>query len=273
MMKRIAALVLLLFVVAGSPARSDDKLDAEQERLRKQVQNPVANLVSFPLQNNTLWEFGPLEKTQNILNVQPVFPFSLNEDWNLISRTILPVISQPEFVVGQGRTDGIGDVSESLFLSPAKPGKWIWGVGPVVLLPTATDKRLGSDGSWSLGPSVLALTMPGKWVVGGLVSNAWDVAGSGDDVNFFTFQAIANYNMEHGWYLTSTPIITANWEASSGQKWTVPLGGGVGRVFRIGAPPFNVQGQVFYNVDAPDTVGDWSLRVQLQMMFPKKPKQ
>jgi hypothetical protein len=156
------------------------------------------------------------------------------------------------------------------FLSPGEPGKVIWGAGPVFLFPTATDKRLGAD-KWGLGPSVLVLGMPGNWVVGSLFSNVWSVGGSGnEDVNLFTWQVIANYNLSDGWYLTSTPIITSNWEAKSSDKWTVPVGGGFGKIFRIdGLPPMNAQIQGFYNVAKPDISGRWSMRVQLQLMFPK----
>jgi hypothetical protein len=263
-----SALFALVLALTGvwSPASGQEGEQAAED-LRKQVQNPVASLISFPLQNNTLLELGPLEKTQNVLNIQPVFPFSLNENWNLISRTILPVISQPEFVDGQGRTDGLGDLSQTVFFSPAKPGKLIWGAGPVAVVPTHSDDRLGTD-ALSLGPSVVVLKMRHPWVYGILVSSWWDVGGS-DDANIFLSQYFVNYNMARGWYLTSSPIITADWDAPSGEKWTVPFGGGGGRVFKIGAQPFNVQAQVFYNVDKPDLVGDWSFRFEFRLMFPK----
>ncbi|MBW2566723.1 MAG: transporter [Deltaproteobacteria bacterium] len=243
---------------------------SEEEDLAKATQNPVADLISLPFQNNINFDVGPREKTQNVLNIQPVWPVNLNEDWNLITRTIVPVISQPAMAPGDDREFGLGDTTFTAFLSPKKPGKWIWGVGPVVLLPTATDDALGSD-KWGIGPSMVALTMPGKWVVGSLFSNVWSFTGSGDqDVNLFTWQVICNYNLPNGWYLTSTPIITSNWEADSSDKWTVPLGGGLGKIFRIGKLPINAQAQAFYNVEKPDYGPDWSLRLQVQLLFPKK---
>ena len=172
---------------------------------------------------------------------------------------------------GQDRETGLGDTTFTAFLSPAKPSRVIWGVGPVFLLPTASDDRLGAD-KWGLGPSAVLLTMPGNWVIGSLFSNVWSTGGSGDeDVSLFTWQFFANYNLPNGWYLTSSPIITANWEADSGSDtWTVPLGGGVGKIFRIGSlPPMNFQVQSFYNVAKPDAFGRWNLRVQLQLLFPK----
>jgi hypothetical protein len=243
--------------------------EASESDLAKQAQNPIADLISLPLQNNTNFGVGPNDKTQNILNIQPIWPFSLNDDWNLITRTIIPVISQPGLAPGEDRTNGLGDTTFTGFFSPAKPGKVIWGVGPVFLLPTATDDVLGSD-KWGFGPSVVLLTMPGNWVMGSLFSNVWSFAGSGDqDVNLFTWQYFVNYNFPGGWYLTSSPVITANWEADSGNKWTIPFGGGFGKIFRIGKQSMNTQLQAFYNVEKPDSGAEWTLRFQLQFLFPK----
>jgi hypothetical protein len=243
----------------------------ETAELARAAQNPVASMISLPFQNNTTFEFGPKEKTLNVLNIQPVWPFSLNVDWNLITRTIVPVVSQPSLFSGQDRETGLGDTVFTAFLSPAGGGKLIWGVGPAFLLPTATDDRLGAD-KWGAGPSAVLLTMPGNWVIGSLFSNIWSFGGSGDqDVNLFTWQYFVNYNLPQGWYLVSAPIITANWKASSGNKWTVPFGGGFGKIFRIGSlPPMNANVQGFYNVERPDFVGRWGLRVQLQLMFPRR---
>jgi len=246
----------------------------ETAELARAVQNPVANLISLPFQNNTTFEFGPKEKTLNVLNIQPVWPFELSEDWNLITRTIAPLISQPQLRAGQDRQWGLGDTLFTAFLSPAEPFKGvIWGAGPALLLPTATNDRLGAD-KWGAGPSAVLLAMPGNWVVGSLFSNVWSFGGSGDDdVNLFTWQYFANYNLPEGWYLVTSPIITANWEADqSSDTWTVPFGGGFGRVFRIGGlPPMNASIQAFYNAWRPDSVGRWSMRFQLQFLFPKRP--
>lgn len=260
------ALLLLIWISSISTVHGQE---SSQSDLAKATQNPVSDLISLPFQNNTNFGLGPDDKTQNVLNIQPVIPFHLNEQWNLITRMIVPVISQPALVSGQDRTNGLGDISFTAFLSPAKPATLVWGAGPVFLLPTATDNVLGSD-KWGIGPSVVLLTMPGKWVVGSLFSNVWSFAGSGDqDVNLFTWQYFINYNLPGGWYLTSSPIITANWEADSGNKWTIPFGGGVGKIFKIGKQPMNAQVQAFYNVEKPDFGPDWQLRVQLQFLFPK----
>ncbi len=240
--------------------------DATAE-LARAAQNPVASMISVPFQNNTNFNFGPLEKTQNILNIQPVLPFELNEDWNLITRTIVPVISQPAFTPTQDRKFGLGDILFTAFLSPKDSGQLIWGVGPALLLPTSTDDRLGA-GEWGAGPSAVVLTMRGPWVVGSLFSNVWSFTGD-EQVNLFSWQYFVNYNLDDGWYLTSAPVITANWEADSDNTWTVPFGGGFGKIFRIGKQPINASASAYYNVEKPDFGADWQLRLQVQFLFPK----
>jgi hypothetical protein len=239
----------------------------ETDELARAAQNPVASMISVPFQNNTNFNFGPLEKTQNVLNIQPVIPFELSEDWNLITRTIVPVVSQPAFTPAQDRKFGLGDTVFSAFLSPKDSGKLIWGVGPALLLPTSTDDRLGA-GEWGAGPSVVVLTVQGPWVVGSLFSNVWSFTGD-KQVNLFTWQPFVNYNLDDGWYLTSAPIITADWEADSDNTWTVPFGGGFGKIFRIGKQPMNASLAAYHNVEKPDFGADWQIRAQLQFLFPK----
>jgi hypothetical protein len=264
--RRVFCVFLFTVLVQNLAVASEEATTAE---LAQAVQNPIANLISLPLQNNTDFNFGPQDETLNTLNVQPVWPFEISDGWNLITRTIVPIVSQPGLTPGQSRETGLGDTTFTAFLSPKDSGKWTWGAGPVVLIPTNTDSRLGPD-EWGIGASFVVLTMPGSWVVGSLFSNVWDInASAGKDVNLFTWQYFINYNMAGGWFLTSAPIMTANWEARSGQKWTIPVGGGAGRVFRIGKQPVTASAQYFYNLEHPDQVGDWSLRLHLQFMFPK----
>lgn len=241
----------------------------ETEALTRAVQNPVASLISLPFQYNANFKFGPEEKTQHVLNIQPVLPFWLSTNWKVITRAVLPVVSQPGFVPGQDRETGLGDTVVSAFFAPNSPGRWIWGVGPALLLPTSTDSRLG-PGEWGAGPTAVALTMRGRWVAGSLISNVWSFTGD-SSVNLFTWQPFVNYNFEGGWYATTSPVITANWEADSGNRWTIPLGGGFGRVFRIGSQNMNSSLQAFYNIEKPDNIGpEWSLRFSIQFLFPKK---
>jgi hypothetical protein len=241
------------------------------EELAKLAQNPVGNLISLPFQNNTNFNVGPLQGTQNILNIQPVIPVSMNSEWNVITRTIVPVISQPAMLPGQDRTNGIGDTTFTAFLSPAVPKGLIWGAGPVLQLPTDTQ-GLGNK-NWGLGASfvVLKLEKGDPWVYGVLVNNVWSVTSDqrGGGYSNGLVQPFANYNFKEGFYATSAPDITVNWKASSGNEWTVPLGGGVGKIFHFGPLPVNTQLSAYYNVVRPDNAANWQIRLQVQLMFPK----
>ena len=246
----------------AAPARNST------EELAKLSQNPVGNLISLPLQWNMGFGAGPNSSYQSTLNIQPVIPISITEDWNIIARTIFPVVSWPS-----ARSDthvaGIGDTTFTAFLSPGKPGKFIWGVGPAFLFPTASSSELGS-GKWGIGPSLVGLYMGKHIVAGALVNNIWSFAGwGGKNVNSMTLQPFFNYNFPGGWYLTTSPIITANWNEPSGDIWTVPLGGGFGRVVHLGKLPINLSAQAFYNVATPRHGADWSIRLQCQFLFPK----
>jgi hypothetical protein len=246
------------------------------EDLAKIAQNPVGNLISVPFQENAYFNVGPLDGTQNVLNIQPVIPFSVNGDWNIITRTILPIISLPAFVPGQGGTSGIGDLQISAFLSPANPGGLIWGVGTVTQLPTHSNDVLGNNNA-GLGPSfvVAHLAQGDPWVYGVLVNNVWSVGASGNPLgnapkyNNGLIQLFLNFNFESGAYLTSSPIVTVNWEARGSQQWTVPMGGGAGKIFKFGKLPVNIQIGAYYNVVRPDFSNNWQIRAQVQFLFPK----
>jgi hypothetical protein len=256
----------------GATALSTMARGAEMsaEELAKLAQNPVGNLISVPFQNNTNLNFGPEKGTQNILNIQPVIPISVSKDWNIITRTILPVVWLPALAPGDSSTSGLSDLQFTAFLSPANPGKWIWGAGPVVQAPTHTNSKLGSN-SWGLGPSfvVLHLEKGSPWVYGVLVNNIWSIDGGSQSYNNGLIQPFLNYNFPGGTYLTSAPILTVNWEADGGNQWTVPIGGGIGHIFHFGKLPVNTQISAFYNVVRPDDGPNWQIRAQVQLMFPK----
>ena len=270
--------------LAGSAAAqqsqpTDKTADASQnestpanttESLQKATQNPVANLISVPLQNNTNFGIGPYNRTQDILNIQPVIPVKLNEKWNLITRIIQPIVWQPYPAQNTGGEYGFGDMNPTFFLSPAKPGKLIWGAGPAFVIPTATNDVLG-QGKLSMGPSFVALAQPGHWTVGALVNNVWSVAGSGGrpSVNQMLLQYFINYNMKKGWYTTIQPILTADWKAASGDVWTVPFGGGVGRIMKLGFQPVNLTAQFYGNAVHPSGGSSWGMRLQIAFLFPK----
>jgi opacity protein-like surface antigen len=246
---------------ASSPADED---------LAKKSQNPIADLVSVPIQSNTNFNAGPFKRTQEVLNIQPVVPLHIDANWNLISRTIVPVIIQPNPIF-DSNTNGIGDITEELFVSPTHPGPLIWGVGPVFTVPSATDPILG-QGKVLLGPTVVLLTTPGHWVIGVLANNQWSVGGDPlrRNVNEFLLQPFVNYNMAHGWFLTSSPLMTADWLAAPGHQWTVPIGGGLGRVFRLGDQPLSAYVSAYYNAIRPDAASNWQLRAEVSLLFPER---
>jgi hypothetical protein len=255
-------------IVHAAPALAE----MSAEELAKLAQNPVGNLISLPFQNNTNLNFGPEKGTQNILNIQPVYPISVNSEWNVITRTIVPVIWNPALGPTIDSTNGIGDTVFTAFLSPANPGEWIWGVGPVFQLPTNSTAELGNR-NWGMGPSavVLHLEKGSPWVYGVLVNNIWSLTSDkqGGAYNNGLVQPFVNYNFEGGLYLTTAPILTVNWKAENSQQWTVPLGGGVGKIFHLGKLPVNTQISAYYNVVRPDFGANWQIRAQVQLMFPK----
>ena len=267
-----SAIPLLIWVSALALGQSASTAGAgsSTEDLQKATQNPVASLISVPLQNNANFGIGPYNRTQDVLNIQPVIPVSLTQNWNLITRVIQPIVWQPYPTETTGGEYGFGDMNPTFFLAPSKPKKIIWGVGPAFVIPTATNSILG-QGKFSLGPSFVALAQPGHWTIGVLVNNVWSVAGSGGrtDVNQMLLQYFINYNLKKGWFLTLQPIITASWNASSGNVWTVPFGGGVGRIMKLGLQPVNIAAQFYGNATYPSGTSPWGMRLQIAFLFPK----
>ncbi|MGC2529584.1 MAG: hypothetical protein WA639_17675 [Candidatus Acidiferrum sp.] len=262
---------------------------ANTDALRNAAQNPVASLISVPLQENFNFGIGPSDRTQNVLNVQPVIPLSVSQNWNLIVRWISPVIYQPLPVPQPPGTPlqttgvyGLGDMNPSFFLVPKK-SKIIWGIGPTIVLPTATNTTYLGQGKLSMGPSVVALVQPPHWTIGFLANNVWSVAGHANfntdgtvnkpPVNQFLLQWFVNYNMKKGWYLTTSPIITANWRGTNSNVWTVPFGGGVGRIMKLGFQPVNISASFYGNAVHPPGASPWGLRLQFVLLFPKLTKE
>lgn len=287
--------IYLAALTAASLITNPAAYAQEGDALREAAQNPIASLISVPFQNNTNFGIGDTDNIQNVLNIQPVLPVHLNEDWNLIIRPILPVVYQEPFlsepdlqqlIATTGNPDfgrdefGLGDLTPEIFFSPSKPlalGRGVdlvWGLGPVFQLPTATSDVLGT-GKWSAGPAFVTFLSikPLHITTGFLALNLWSFAGKDDrsDVNSMTLQPFLNYNLSKGWYLTTAPLITADWEADSDNRWTVPIGGGVGRVFEIGHQPVNVQLSAYYNAVTPDHTGaNWQLRAEWTFLFPER---
>jgi hypothetical protein len=268
-MKKILLIMVLLLLVQQVSAQ--EKVEQSATDLAKKTQNPVADLISLPFQYNTFFETGPKGKTQNTLLIQPVIPLSLNDDWNFIARPIIPLLNQPPFTNAQNRNHGLGNIQFQGFFSPKeKVGDWIVGFGPYLEFPTNSgpDGRFGSD-NWSAGPAFVALKMEGPWVYGSLVTHLWSYYGDDPEVNVTAIQPFVNYNMKDGWYLSGAPVITANWSADSSQQWTIPIGGGVGKVFKIGKQHVNASLRAYHNLQSPRSGSDWQLQFQIQFLFPK----
>jgi hypothetical protein len=250
----------------------------EKEDLAKKSQNPVGNIIAVPVE---YWHYDGLANDSSVdaLVMKPVYPLSF-EKVTLVNRFIVPFLGIDANVGGSDLGDiptpttntdesGLGNIQYQALITPAVPGKIIWGAGPVFDFPTNTDD-LGSD-KWSAGAAFLALTMPGDWVVGALVQNVWSYAGPSDapDVNKFTFQYFVNYNLPNGWYLTSTPVMTADWEKPSSNQWTVPVGGGIGKLARFGNQPVDFKLQAFSVVESPDGGPEWNMMFAVKFLFPK----
>ena len=261
------ALVVILtagLAFAQAPQEQTHDVDA----LAKQTQNPVANLTAVPLQFN-FNSGGDLEDRSLFnLNFQPVIPFKVTENWNVIARTIVPISSYPG--PDGTRYSGLGDIQEQLFFTPAKEGRLTWGVGPTLSLPTATAAP-AETGTWGFGPSAVVVKTTGPWVLGALISQLWPLSDAGGDpeTDLFTLQPFVNYNFGHGWALATAPIITANWNASSGNEWTVPLGFGLSRTTVFNRRPMTLGVQYYYNVERPDGAPGQQLRFLISFLYPR----
>jgi hypothetical protein len=239
--------------------------------LAKQLANPVAALISVPFQLNYDMDIGPADDGDRwILNIQPVIPISIGQDWNLISRTILPFVSQDDIYPGAGSQTGIGDIVQSLFFSPKAPtaGGWIWGVGPVFLFPSGTDDLLSAD-KWGAGPTAVMLKQQGAWTYGMLANHIWSYAGDDNrnDVSSTFIQPFLSYTTPDAWTFTLQTESTYDWEA---EEWTVPLNGVVSKVIKIGDQLISVGGGVRYWADGPDSAAEsWGARLMVTFLFPK----
>ena len=244
--------------------------------LRAKTQNPVGAMISLPFKFTA--DFGASDGSAYFLSIQPVIPVTVGK-WNLINRIIAPIIHVEGFISGtpsipEGKkgssTTGLGDINYSLFVSPADPGKVIWGVGPSITLPTATNNKLGSE-KWSAGPTAVLLTQPKPWTLGVLGRQLWSFAGDSDrsSVSQFLLEPFVNYNLDKGWYLITDMVLTANWHESASNRWTVPLGGGAGKIFKIGKQAMNSRLEFYGNVVRPRGAPNWSMSFTIQFLFPK----
>ena len=267
---RVWWLVADLVIVSGSVyAQPPAAAQTDTTALAKRTQNPVGDLISVPLQFNFNTGGDLNDATLFNLNIQPVMPFTLTPDWNVIARTIIPINSVP----GSSGVSysGVGDIQLQLYLTPSKPGAFIYGVGPVFSLPTATAAPLRS-GTWAGGIGVVALTMKGPWVIGGLINQYWPLSDTGGEpkTNLLVLQPAINYNFGRGWALSFSPSITANWDASDGNDWTVPLGLGITKTTVFDGRPMNVGLQYFGNVERPEGTAGYLVRFSISLLYPEK---
>jgi hypothetical protein len=277
-----ACLLALSFLPAAANAQSPTPnaaptadaapSDEDDTALAKKLQNPIGDLYSVPFQNNTNFDYGPHKATQDNLNIQPVIPIHINADWNIITRTILPLVWQPTLQPAQTVPFGTAPTTFSAFLSPASPvNGWLWAVGPVIQIPTISSATLGSN-VWGAGPTAAIVYMKGPWVAGALANTIWSFGGTpglgGTSYNSFLTQPFVNYNFGGGWYVNTAPIITAAWPALHDKAWTLPVGGGVGKIVRIGGVlPGNLSLGAYYNAVRPEFGATWQLRTQVTFIF------
>jgi hypothetical protein len=251
------ALVLLLPIAVAAQQSKED--------LAQTAANPIADLMSLPLQLNNDFGLGAFDRTRNVLNVQPVVPLN---GGRVITRTIFPFVWLPDITAETGTfSSGLSDVTFTAFYVPPG-GELMWGAGPVVEIPTGGASR-GTQ-KWSLGPSVVLLAQPGPWTLGILANNVWSVAGDSDrgEVNKGLLQYFIVRQLGEGWYVNSAPIITVNWRADDGQQWVVPFGLGAGKLTFAGKLPVNTQVGAYYNAAKPDIGPDWQFRIQVQVLLP-----
>ena len=264
MLKRNLLTLVLIFCLANVCIAADGN---DAASLAKAAQNPLATMVTLPLQANYNTGYGDFDRTFYSLNVQPVIPFP-GESLNIIVRTILPVNSVP---LGEFDSSfGIGDAQLSAYFSPNSSGSVTWGVGPIFGLPSASNPELMGSGKWGVGPAGILFIMTGKWTMGALASNTWSFAGDKDRENYNKFlgQYFINYNFGGGWAVGTAPIVTANWDAESGEQWTVPFGLQISKVTHFGSRPVNLLVGYYHNSEHATGGAQNQTRVQINFMFP-----
>ena len=239
------------------------------EQVIRDAVNPITDRTSVPILNTTSFRAGPFNRTSNATLFQPVLPLSLGRSY-AVFHPIIPVLYRPTFTEPSGGELGLGDSTLQIYFVPEPPEPLTWGFGTSLLLPTASDEDLGSE-KWGIGPVFAAIWATDQWTVGGRLYQHWSFAGDDTrkDVSFLTIQPLLTYSLRKGWYLASGPLITADFSAGGSEQWTVPVGGGVGKVFAVGRQHLNVSVQPYWNAVGPESAGEWSLIVQLQSLFPR----
>jgi hypothetical protein len=260
---------------AGQPASpATQPTAASNNDLSKESENPVTLTITLPLRYEADFLDGPYHATKNTFELdQAVVPFELNDDWALITRSKLPTFSQPPKKLGDSWASGLGNGYTTFFLSPLHGEGFYWGAGPVLYYPSATNEALGVN-KWGSGPSVAFFWKKGDtpWVFGAVVNNIWSFGGppkSSDRTNSLLVNPFVSYHFGDGWSIGSSPNITANWVSKAGQVWTVPVGGGLARTFRVSSQPVKLAVDSYYNAIRPQAGNEtWLLQITLTLLFP-----
>ena len=254
----------VILVTAGAGAQS------APSDLDREIQNPLSRLYLLPLQYNGYQNVGPYNRTQSAFNIQPVVPV-VGEKWFVVNRFVVPVVSQPD-VAENKSIFGLGDILYQGYFAPSpRVGENLWGVGPAFQFPSGTDDALSTK-KWSIGPTFAWVSQPGNWTFGGLFTQLWSFAGQEerDDVNQLQILPLIYYRLSGGTSLSFLHTITANWNESSGNQWTVPVGMSVNQI--VQHPwfyPFEIQLGAYGNVIRPDNSSDWLLKLQLNFVLPR----
>jgi hypothetical protein len=258
--------VLALNTGAGEASPDTSTIPASGE-LAKEKHNPFADQIALPIQLSSSLDVGPGNGTAGGVDIQPAIPFSLGEDWKIIVRPDFSLLATEP----PDRKLGLGDIELQTYFTPALFHNWVWGVGPVLQAPTATDRSLGT-GKWSAGPGVGFVYMNGPWVNGILANHVWSFAGESgrDAVSQSTLEPVISYNFDSGWYLAFDSTMTADWNAPASKRWTIPVGMDVGKAFQIGKQSVSVQFGTYYNVERAEGAGRWLVRLQVSFIFPKR---
>jgi hypothetical protein len=267
-MYTLACALAAVTMLAVPPAAAEDDQEAQ---LAKQTLNPVASLISLPLKFDYNRNLGPTEQgSQSVLTIQPVIPVSIGADWNMISRSIIPVISQQNLPPGAGTQQGLGDTTQQFYFSPREPTSrgWIWGLGPQFLLPTGA--RMFTAGKWGVGPTAVALKQANGWTYGVLANQIWSISNDSrkQDYSAFYIQPFLAYTTKTYTTVGINTESTYDWKA---RQWSVPVNLTLTQILKVGKQPLSLQVGTRYWADTPNYVGPkaWGYRFQLTMLFPK----
>jgi hypothetical protein len=263
--KGFIACCLVGCLLVSMVARAETELSYAKSTQNPLGVNPEARHIVVPFENYTNFGYAN-NTTQNILDIKPVVPFAFTSTYDLFLKTVIPLTHQPD---GNNYVNGLGDINPTLFVAPAANQTVLWGIGPTVIMPTATNKLLG-QGKWSIGPELVLIAMPGQWTYAILTNNVWSVAGASgrSSVNQMTLQYFITYNFKHGWYVTTDPVLTANWFAAPSQRWVVPFGLGVGRLINLGSQTVNIALEGYYNAVKPKQNARWTMQFNFEFLFP-----